>query len=1180
MNVERVLAFSHFKNKLCQERRPRWQGYLLLSLLAMFTGFLLPRCSSASKAVNNECPQNCSCPTSVVVKCVYKSFTKIPSNIAKSILSLDLSGNPALKISKTSFTKYIMLTFFTMTDCNLNMAFIVPHKVRYINLSSNKLCYAHFHAMFSREFAFLRDIDVSGNKIRITKRQPLLKTSNLKLQSLVMSKNFMRTIYNETFQGFRHLKILSLKLMEIETIERSAFRDLSKLTRLSLLGNRLSTLPVDLFKPVVKLITLDLQHNKLHAVPDLKGLPEYMDKLYLGYNCIRDLSTLSEIGVRHVNVISLWHNNITSLPKHVFQKISALEINLAYNKIKKIQDYSFTACSYLFELYLDSNSLVSISEKAFSAVQQIARLSLSNNKLRVLPPRLFASLSMDWIFLYDNNISSIKGTWKDIRSPPNLVLLFQNPIKTLSTDSLEGLGNNTVVHLSCDTLFKISGMQRMKPVIRCSPYESFYLMLPATAWAKVLQRFGFDCKRQNTPLGIRTYNCTPCSLGYYGIKYDGKGTNNVCKKCPAGSFYQDKLVQTSCKRCPKGQYVPLENAPGKRPLDCLTCPAGTQSDKSANYRACFCLPGFARLNRFGPCAKCTTQGISCEKDYRMLKPGFWWSWEYNATCKGKYQAFIENLETFNESYTIETSIFRCEIPLPYKCPNTMACLGNLHGSCHKNYTGPLCALCTKKYYRHFKMCVRCPKTWFVILEFLAYLLAFVFLCILINWADKIMVKNGNDDALSACRMNTYIVRLQKRKQRIVSDVILSRLKIVLGFYQVLNGTVHSFPHISWPRSLTKSLSVFQYIQLEILRIPSLRCIKPEWDLSAIDEFLLSLGITVLIPVLIGIYYVIRKVYLDKIATTQRAYIESIETCKKQCVRSVILFLFSTFPSTSGRIFQILPIACHKLCLTTSKYCVSYLRADYSIKCPSFSSKNTWILYTGYASLIVPFGFVIFLVVSLAYATHLEKIHGDIDINDENDPLMADLIELHESNIEHYMRRRSNQNKQETTFQFALRFCHENYRPSCWYWEITEMLRKLLFTSVFPLLSPFSSIFLGIPIILAGFFALLHAYKKPIQNHFEHWLQMVSLSVIPANLCIAYILDKIATQQLTLVDVKEEKLAISVILIILNSAVIIIVLLQYARAQVRKWRQLCQQHSCICRCCLACILPCVEPEELN
>ena len=67
-----------------------------------------------------------------------------------------------------------------------------------------------------------------------------------------------------------------------------------------------------------------------------------------------------------------------------------------------------------------------------------------------------------------------------------------------------------------------------------------------------------------------------------------------------------------------------------------------------------------------------------------------------------------------------------------------------------------------------------------------------------------------------------------------------------------------------------------------------------------------------------------------------------------------------------------------------------------------------------------------------------------------------------------------QDNHKSTPQFALKFCYENYQPSCWYWEITE---KLLFTSILPLLTSFSNIFLGLSIILAGFLALLHAYKK-------------------------------------------------------------------------------------------------------
>ena len=130
-----------------------------------------------------------------------------------------------------------------------------------------------------------------------------------------------------------------------------------------------------------------------------------------------------------------------------------------------------------------------------------------------------------------------------------------------------------------------------------------------------------------------------------------------------------------------GQYVPLENAPGRGTLDCQTCPAGTKSDKSAEHRACFCLTGFARINRFGPCAKYTTQGISCEKDYRILKPGFWWSWEYNTTSKAKYEAFIENFEllttVFPEEHILSIATYHNLSNAQTKMPTWALCMAHV-----------------------------------------------------------------------------------------------------------------------------------------------------------------------------------------------------------------------------------------------------------------------------------------------------------------------------------------------------------------------------------------------------------------------------------------------------------------------------------------------------------------------
>ena len=80
-----------------------------------------------------------------------------------------------------------------------------------------------------------------------------------------------------------------------------------------------------------------------------------------------------------------------------------------------------------------------------------------------------------------------------------------------------------------------------------------------------------------------------------------------CINCPPGGFYHDEMATTSCKYCPKGQFVPPGYGPGRSPLDCLTCPKGTDTNVYAIYRACKCLDGFARTYHFGECQLCNVK---------------------------------------------------------------------------------------------------------------------------------------------------------------------------------------------------------------------------------------------------------------------------------------------------------------------------------------------------------------------------------------------------------------------------------------------------------------------------------------------------------------------------------------------------------------------------------------------
>ena len=528
--------------------------------------------TGTSNTTRNGCPKRCICrrPNSRSVQCTNQSLVRVPNEIPKSVMLLDLSENRGLKITKTRFKEFRLLRILKLEDCSLNTAFTIPHHFIEIYLSGNELSYEQFYIMFSSASPSIRIIDVSSNQIHITNRQPLLQAAKLKVITLLLDRNSMKTIYNEIFTGFHSLKKLFLCSMGIEAVEENAFHDLSNLRYLRLGNNNIVNFPRNLFKPLKNLKKIALDQNKLQAVPNFSGLPKDMSDVDLGYNNIKDISTLSEMGIRTIAPLTLWQNNITTLPKHVFQKVSAFTINLSFNKIREIQGYSFTACALMAELYLDSNELTSISEKAFRSVRQVSVLSLSNNKLKVLPPESFINLSIYLLFLFRNNISLIKNTWKGIEKPPISLLLFDNPIQILDAESLNGLGNHTEVVISCSMLSEISKLKGIQLHIRCSPAESFYVMLPSGNPKKLFlfQRFGFNCKHI-VDNDVLRYNCTPCLLGYYGTRFGGP-YNNFCRECPAGSFYQDKLIRTTCEQCPKGQYVPFDKAPGKGPLDCKT----------------------------------------------------------------------------------------------------------------------------------------------------------------------------------------------------------------------------------------------------------------------------------------------------------------------------------------------------------------------------------------------------------------------------------------------------------------------------------------------------------------------------------------------------------------------------------------------------------------------------------
>ena len=88
---------------------------------------------------------------------------------------------------------------------------------------------------------------------------------------------------------------------------------------------------------------------------------------------------------------------------------------------------------------------------------------------------------------------------------------------------------------------------------------------------------------------------------------------------------------------------------------------------------------------------------------------------------------------------------------------------------------------------------------------------------------------------------------------------------------------------------------------------------------------------------------------------------------------------------------------------------------------------------------------------------------------------------------------------------GMSFLYENYNEDAWYWELVEVVRKLVLTCGIILIGRESRAYVGLASICSGLFAIVYAFRKPIKDDFEDKLQLMSLLVIFLNLGIGVIL---------------------------------------------------------------------------
>ncbi|XP_078355790.1 uncharacterized protein LOC144640553 [Oculina patagonica] len=877
-----------------------------------------------------------------------------------------------------------------------------------------------------------------------------MKGISNKTRGLALNYNKIETIPNGTFAGLPQLILLDLTGNRLRELHKGAFDGLYSLEKLDLYSNGLRYIEEGTFQDLENLVFLMAFDNKLREIQrgtfaGLRGLV----LLYLEENEKETIEEGSFLNVPGIENIKLKSNKLQRVAKGSLDGLRGLySLELSYNRISFIEDAAFKDLTNMVYLELSSNSLTKIGAKTFEGLNSTTFINLANNTINQIDDEAFKDLySLKYVTVHLNQLQVIPAAQH--YAPRNLSLIFtpsdQPPVLTIFGD--------------------------------------IYLQIP-------LIEGGFVCNIPDNAFDRIQLICKLCPPGTYSSYFS-------CLVCPAGGFYQDIMGYVGdsishgmgCKECPPGRFVPPDAAPGKAVTECKSCPKGTQYNRHAGFRACHCIEGFFRLNRFEGCLPCPSNGLKCVNESLHLKAGFFWKWESKNNML-VYHNFTKELQIESDWYDRENSKYHLAIPAVYKCPVGESCLGGMEAKCSEGYTGILCAVCSEGYYKMISNCQKCPSLpWLVGQIFLvAFIVAVIAFSLLLGRKSK------------------------NASGRSMTDIFLARLKIFIGFYQVTSATLDGFSYIKWPVPFLKLVSYAKILQLNLLQIVPPSCIKNNIQVSSYTTLIFFVVFNASVIVVACLYFQLRKLYIiRKNNTTSNDIHDFVASTKEVCFRNTFLLLFIVYPTTSTRIFQMLPAACHDICVDSrGSNCKSYLRSDYSLEC--FTDKYQRFFILNCALILYVVGVPIITLLLLYRYHYLPPL-------DENDT------------------------DRQIGMTSGLSFLYENYSSNCWFWEVLELARKIILTSVIVFIGGESRTNLGVAAIMSGLYTVLFASYQPISDRFEHWLQLMSLLATCANMNVGILL-KIPEENITGIKTEIEAVAVTVLLVFVNLMVTVMMIVRY------------------------------------
>jgi len=298
-------------------------------------------------------------------------------------------------------------------------------------------------------------------------------------------------------------------------------------------------------------------------------------------------------------------------------------------------------------------------------------------------------------------------------------------------------------------------------------------------------------------------------------------------------------------------------------------------------------------------------------------------------------------------------------------------------------------------------------------------------------------------------------KIKKKGEDRLMDVFLSKLKIVIGFYQVTHGLLEAFSFIKWPGSLANIAKYSGFLQMNVLQIAPVHCLFPEMRLDAFGSLFAIMAVNAGVICFAGIAYgghsfiIFRNHNLADDEMSRR-----MSQSKELVYRNLFFFLYVTYLSICSKTVNLLQPACRKLCRDDKEErCSKYLKTDYSVSCQG--QRYNHFVFVAYISTAY-----IFILPFAAFITIWRQRRA-------------------ESTKDTAGRSQDIAHNQEVIS--GMRFLFENYNTRSWYWELVETARKVILTCGLIFVGQENRSYIGLALVINGMFGIVFAWVKPLQD---------------------------------------------------------------------------------------------------